>query len=583
MRLDHYLPFEKKRGLIRRALRKMGPAWLSAPLRRSIQTACFALFCLFFFYICWPYSTEPDADVAGWPSHYADDLAAREWVDAESFLALDPLLSISTAIASRMWIWSLAWAAAVLGIGILIPRGFCGYICPLGTLIDLFDWTIGKRVKQFQIKGRGRWVHLKYYLLAGVLVAALFGVLLSGFVAAIPVVTRGFTFVLAPLQLGLARGWYQVPPMNAGHLLSVLLFLAVLVLGLFQPRFWCRYVCPTGALFSLGNLFARVGERKVEGSCIDCGQCVKVCPFDAIKADFTTRTMDCTFCQTCAGVCPPGAIKFVDRWNAENLKENLPGGEIPLSRRGFLAAAAAGLSAAFGVKSLYGAHLTTTESSSLPIRPPMSVPEEEFLEMCIRCGLCFKACPNSVLQPLGFDQGLEGLWTPQVVADWSGCEPSCNNCGQVCPTGAIRALPIGEKRVARIGLAQVEPACLPRAVEAACQLCVDECRRAGYEAIEFERVHPQLDDDGLPIEGTGFVAPVVIPDSCVGCGLCQSACYRINVKGKGLLERSAIIVRTGSGREDRILTGTYTELRQQEEKARRGKIKQQFERFDDFY
>ena len=69
-----------------------------------------------------------------------------------------------------------------------IPRGFCGYICPLGTVIDLFDWAIGRRVNRWKLKdqNRGWWVHLKYYLLLGCLVAALFGVLLTGFVAAIP-------------------------------------------------------------------------------------------------------------------------------------------------------------------------------------------------------------------------------------------------------------------------------------------------------------------------------------------------------------------------------------------------------------
>jgi ferredoxin len=77
------------------------------------------------------------------------------------------------------------------------------------------------------------------------------------------------------------------------------------------------------------------------------------------------------------------------------------------------------------------------------------------LTACIRCGECFKACPTNVLQPAMFETGLEGLWTPAVNADWAGCESSCNACGQVCPTGAIRALPLAEKKVARMGLAIV--------------------------------------------------------------------------------------------------------------------------------
>ncbi len=95
---------------------------------------------------------------------------------------------------------------------VLVPRGFCGYLCPLGTLIDLFDWIVGRRVIRFRAPADGWWVHLKYYLLLGTLVAAVGGVLVSGFVAAIPIVTRGFLFLMDPLQTGVARDWHLVPP-----------------------------------------------------------------------------------------------------------------------------------------------------------------------------------------------------------------------------------------------------------------------------------------------------------------------------------------------------------------------------------
>ena len=96
-------------------------------------------------------------------------------------------------------------------------------------------------------------MHIKYYLLVGTLVAAAFGVLVSGMVAAIPVITRGMLFLGEPLQSGFARGWHLVPQFNAGHIVSIILFLSVLGMGLLRPRFWCKYVCPSGAVFSLGN------------------------------------------------------------------------------------------------------------------------------------------------------------------------------------------------------------------------------------------------------------------------------------------------------------------------------------------
>jgi ferredoxin len=664
-------PISGKPGRIRKLLKWLGPSVLSSPMRRVVQAVCLLLFLYLFFYVCWPYSSQPvpagavspgwtleDIDqqtgnlrMAGgrrldsgsiapgntvhviderasheirgdlgefavvevsdqrielasrgrlseetldllltslgtwslretspWASHYADDLERKQWLPAEFFLVIDPLVSLSTAVAARSWVWSLACAAIILIVCVLIPRGFCGYLCPLGTLIDVFDWTIGKRVTRFRVADDGWWVHIKYYLLAGMMICAALGILVSGYVAAIPVITRGLLFLGDPLQSGLMRGFGQLPAMNAGHLVSIAMFLAVLGLGLLKPRFWCKYVCPSGAVFSLGNLF-RVSERKVESSCIHCNKCVEICPFDAIKPDFTTRTSDCTLCQTCAGVCPTQAIKFVERWNLVDLKvdNDPPTLETAIGRRGFVSLAAGTAAAVVGglgvtaVTRVFGAGLDD-ESKLLPIRPPGSVPEQQFLQMCIRCGECFKVCPYNVLQPLGFDQGLEGLWTPRVVADHAGCAPSCNACGQVCPTGAIRDLVLEEKRVARMGLAILnQQTCLPIAGREACQLCVDECNAAGYFAIDFTRMHTEVDDAGQPIEDSGFLAPVVAADRCVGCGLCQMSCYRVNVDQKGLLGQSAIVIEAGDGKEDRLMYGSYRELRRQEQRQRRAR------------
>jgi ferredoxin len=655
---------KKKRGGLRRGLRRLGISWLASPPRRVVQSVCLIAFLFLFFYVCWPYSArlEPagkissgwqfsqidqqtgellfsrpeveswitevpalylqsditssasrfqvvattdgsvtlaadsdlgddlfdalltgdqewtlqERDADAWPSHYADDLAGKEVVSAELFLAIDPLVSLSTAIASRSWVWSLGSAAVILIVCLLVPRGFCGYLCPLGTTIDLFDWAVTSRTRRFRVSGEGWWVHIKYYLLAGTLVAACFGVLVSGFFSAIPVITRALLFIGEPLQSGALRGWHLVPALNIGHFVSIILFAVVLCLGFLRPRFWCKYVCPSGAVFSLGNLF-RVTERKVESSCIHCNKCVEICPFDAIKPDFTTRETDCTMSQSCGGVCPTHAIKFVERWNVVELKlpDEPPTHETAIGRRGFMSLAAGTAAATVGGASvatatkLFGAKLNRSDST-LPVRPPGSVPEQEFLQMCIRCGECFKACPNNVLQPLAFEQGLEGLWTPQVVADWAGCESSCNACGQVCPTGAIRALPLEEKKVARMGLAIVnEKTCLPMAGREDCDLCVQECDAAGYHAIEYIQVGTEVDNQGMPMEGTGMLAPVVVDDRCVGCGLCQTRCYAINVKEKHLLSESAIIIEAGPGKEDRLMGGSYKELREQEAAKKR--------------
>ncbi len=103
-----------------------------------------------------------------------------------------------------------------------------------------------------------------------------------------------------------------------------------------------------------------------------------------------------------------------------------------------------------------------------------------------------------------------------------------------------------------MGLATVDrETCLPYARREACQLCVDECVVAGYNAIEFLRVGTEVDDAGEPIEGSGFLAPVVLADKCVGCGLCQTRCLAINGVQKKLLRESAIRVEAGVGTDGR--------------------------------
>ena len=112
----------------------------------------------------------------------------------------------------------------------------------------------------------------------------------------------------------------------------------------------------------------------------------------------------------------------------------------------------AGMGAALGMRTgLADASVPKTR----PLRPPGSVPEAEFLDLCIRCGECFKVCPGPVLHPAGLESGWEALWTPVVVPSHAGCHQDCNFCTQVCPTHAIRPLSLQEKRKTSIGLAVI--------------------------------------------------------------------------------------------------------------------------------
>lgn len=556
MRLNIFLSTTTRYQTLARALSALGPTWRSSPIRRICQSVFLVGFVVLFVYVCWPYGS----------SQYADFFADKEAIDAEIFLALDPLVSIATAVAARMWVWSLGFAMAVVGACLVVPRGFCGYICPLGTLLDLFDWLIGRRTAKLRAEAWQRWAGARYYVLGGVLAAATLGVMLAGFISAIAVLTRAMLFVVGSIQMGVLKGWYLVPPMSVEHWISLGLFALLVSLGLLENRFWCRFLCPSGAVFSLANLL-RLTERKVRSGCTECGKCRKFCSFGAIKSDYTTRHLNCTFCQSCAGVCPAGVIEFAGRWDNDQSRASVEprNGEIVSRRK--VVAGIGGIAIGAGIPV---AVCKSSGGSRAVIRPPGTVPEREFLRLCVRCGQCIKVCPNNVLQAAGFEHGIDSLWTPKVIPDWSGCEPTCNNCGHVCPTGAIRALPLEEKRAARMGLAVVnKKTCLPYSGTDQCRLCVDECSAAGYEAIEFLRVGGEVTPAGEPVEGSGFLAPVVIEDKCVGCGLCQMRCMAINVKDKHVLSSSAIEVLAGRGYEDRILRGSYIELRQQRNRQKK--------------
>jgi ferredoxin len=526
--------FSGGRKVLDTTLRKIGPTWQAAPIRRTVQALCLLVYLDLFFRVAWPYSAAFSQQV----------LAGKEWLPVEVFLWLDPLVGLSTALAARWWNVALIGMAAVLAIGLVFQRAFCGYLCPLGTCIDLFDFLVGRRLPWFKKYPIHRWANVRFYLLAAVLAAALGGVLLSGIVAAIPVLTRGLLFSAGNMQLGLAKNWGMVPPLTAAVWVSLVLFAGVFFLSLLGPRFWCRYVCPSGALLSLPSVLRRF-RRQVDDRCIACGKCLEVCPFDAIQPDLGTRTLNCTFCQTCGGVCPTEAIRFVSSSaRAPGAKPDVPTGQ-PLTRRAMLGSVAGGAAAAL---------LTpfTSTADARPIRPPGSVPEQRFLELCIRCEQCLKVCPGPVLQAAGLEYGFEALWTPVAVFPHAGCHQDCNFCTLVCPTGAIRPLSLDAKRHFQIGLAVVDPTtCLPHRGERDCQLCFDECTAAGYRAIQMRPI--QLATGPVPegtfspeeIEQMGrILAPFVTANACVGCGLCEYRCHSAWVGQQTLLNRSAVVVRS---------------------------------------
>ena len=198
------------------------------------------------------------------------------WLEVDLFLRLDPLLCLGTMAAARVWIPGLAWGFLVLGLCLVLGRFFCGYVCPLGATVDFADRLIrgkkrGGAGNSFEVSGRHR--HLKYLFLIFTAGTSLAGVTSLFLFSPLAITTRFFSFAVYPpavmlanlvLELlrpvsglagleGLSFVHFNVPSFSA-NVVTAALVAAILGLGAIAPRFWCRNLCPAGALMALCSL-----------------------------------------------------------------------------------------------------------------------------------------------------------------------------------------------------------------------------------------------------------------------------------------------------------------------------------------
>jgi ferredoxin len=511
-------------------------------VRRGIQILCFVAFLLPILTTAFP---------------------PRSPVPADLFLRTDPSAAIGTVLATRTALRNLWPALAFLALTPLLGRFYCAWVCPMGTTLDAADRIVG-RGPGLSPERAARWRIVKYRILSALIAAALFGVSLVFLVAPIPLVTRLFALILHPflavladmgltavrpvadvLDLtGLAYARIAVPRYALGAF-TALTFVAIFGLARFASRFWCRHLCPAGALFALCARKPAI-RRRVSDDCIDCGRCIRDCPMDAIPADpRETRAGECIACETCVRTCPVEAIRFGTGSGRGSENRKTEGAEarepVPLpGRRRFIAAGMGGAGAAMlamtGLRHRTGDGPGQVLHPAL-IRPPGAVPETEFLRRCVGCGACMNICPTNTLQPVAFIAGLAGFFSPVVTPARGPCEPTCNACGRVCPTGAIRALSAEEKIWARVGTAQVlRRKCLAWEFDRGCLVCDEVCP---YNAIDLRRIPGQVE-----------AVPFVDERRCAGCGFCEHHCP--------VEARSAIIVEPMEAL--RLSRGSYREI-----------------------
>jgi MauM/NapG family ferredoxin protein len=466
-----------------------------------------------------------------------------DWLPADIYLRLDPLLGLNAVFAARELIGRALWALVTIGATLLIGRFFCAFVCPMGASIDFLDFLFLGKKKRLGVRAETSFRKVKFLLLIIFISAALTGLSLVFLMDPISLLTRFYTFFIYPLVITLidlvldllrplfeALRWISLShlhypqPVYYMSAITLLIFGGIIALNLLAPRFWCRYLCPLGALLSLVSPLG-LFRRRVSEDCNECLKCQKACPMGAVSDDpRETRLPECIQCRTCAKVCPQEAIRFPASLSL--------GGEyskVDLSRRGFVYSLAGGLGIGFIASKT---PFTLLQSKHQLIRPPGAIPETEFLRTCIRCGECMKSCLTNTLQPCLWESGFSGLWTPKMDLRLAPCDQNCNACGKVCPTQAIRSLTLEEKTHAKAGTAVLrKERCLVWAEDKICLICDEICP---YNAIVFR-----------PVEG--YRRPVVVASKCNGCGFCEQRCP---VRG----ESAIIVVPNG---EIRLKEGSY--------------------------
>ncbi len=323
-----------------------------------------------------------------------------------------------------------------------------------------------------------------------------------GWLDPIALVHRSFNLVMLPAADLAVGKWFPSGRLYTGTVLIGGVFVALVLLNLAVPRFFCRILCPLGALLGVLGRGTLWSIGKTGAKCNECALCDADCE-GACNPMGPIRISECLMCMNCLDNCPTAQpLGYVPRPSSA--------GEIAehgLTRRSFVATLVGG-AALVPLARLDGS--TKSDWPSGLIRPPGSVAEEEFLARCLKCGECMRVCPTNVLQPSGFAHGWEAVWTPVLNnrIGTSGCQLNCIACGHACPTAAIRPLALDEKLGAgdfapqgpvRIGLAAVDRGrCLPWAMERPCIVCEENCP-VTPKAIYVSPVDETVRDGTLPL------------------------------------------------------------------------------------
>ncbi len=459
------------------------------------------------------------------------------------FFQIDPLIWLTSFVSGHQWIKGFGWALGIVVLTLFLGRIFCGFICPFGTIHHLMSYVKPSLKGQGMINANQKRPDqkYKYVILMLFLTASLLGLNFTGLLDPMAFLFRSLSLAVFP---GLGTGIKEIFDLMAQSDIKILnfisysgevivspvfgygykafqsawligtLFLMILLLNRIRPRFWCRTLCPLGALLGVFARFSILRLEKDPDKCTECQLCITACQGAASPVpDQEWEPAECMFCFNCFNACPENAVAFKLRWPPKVNKAP------DVGRRAVLGSLVGGVSLSLFGKLDGRIHKV---SDARLIRPPGSLPEKDFLKLCQRCGLCMKVCPTNVINPTLSEAGMAGFWTPNLIMIQGYCEYTCTLCSSVCPTGAIQHLSVKEKieSPVRIGSAYIDRGrCLPWSGNGPCIVCEEHCPTSP-KAIRLNK-GTYLSPDGKTVR---VKLPYVNLKSCVGCGICENKC-----------------------------------------------------------
>ncbi len=399
-------------------------------------------------------------------------------------------------------------------------RVYCSFLCPLGALQDLLI-AGSQRFRRQPGHSFSRPLNgLRYSLLALTVATALIGSLsLVSLLDPTSLAGRIFTHFLQPLfvwtyNLGILvlkpLNIYLYPKQTAFVSLSVLavtvvFFLLMMYLAATRGRLYCNTLCPVGTFLGLLSHISVFHFTLNQKSCSECVRCENMCKAGCIDPQTASIDMSrCVGCFNCLNACSKATIIYQRRWSQTHAHT------WSSARRGFIlgsvAAAAGFIAFNTNIRTFLGTHAA---QANPPVTPPGSLNTKHFTQACTACSLCVSVCPTQVLTPTFMDFGVSGLLQPKMNYEKSFCEYECNICGKVCPTGAILALSLDEKKLTQIGKAELlKDVCVVFVDHRNCGACGEVCPTHAIRFVDKENIlYPEIDKQ-----------------YCIGCGACQLAC-----------------------------------------------------------